>query len=70
MDKLGFEQVDICQMVRKGQEDDYDFVNSLSCPLTATAIDSLLIIAVFIGKMKCADCNHYERCKLRKIFNC
>lgn len=70
MGELGFEQFDICQMVRKGQEDDYDFVNGLSCPLTATAVDSLLIIAVFIGKMKCVNCNHCERCKLRKTFNC
>lgn len=70
MNDLGFEQVDICQMVRKGQENDYDFVNNLSCPLTAIALDEMIVLAVFIGKVKCPNCTHYKWCKLRKKFNC
>lgn len=63
------EQMDICAIVRKGQEEDYDFVNNMKCPLTASVCDDLIVISVFIAKMKCPNCNHYEWCKLRKRFN-
>lgn len=66
---LIIEQLDICKMVRAGQEQDYDFVDSLGCPLTAITVDNLIVIAVFLAKFKCGNCTHYNFCKLRKQFN-
>lgn len=69
LEDLTIEQLNICKMVRAGQEQDYDFVDNLGCPLTAVTVDNLIVIAVFLAKFKCCKCIHYNFCKLRKQFN-
>ena len=63
------ENLDISQIVRNGNEDNYDFINQLNCPLTATAYTELIPLSIFIAGFKCPVCYHFYECGLRKLFN-
>lgn len=63
------ETLNISSIVRSDNEEAYDFINSLNCPLTAATVNELIPLSIFIAGFKCPECYHFYECGLRKTFN-